>query len=120
MGFVKRVVGNSAEPVSIDGLDFGRSFYSIGGGSISRYVKGLVGIFGVVVVVRAKNLILRVQVKVDPAKDGTVANQMVDRGSVVLLEVRLHEIQECNALAVGTGADQCIGSGSTVERQTGR
>src|SRR5256886_3055533 len=120
MGLVQHGVGECAEPVAVNILNFRRAFDSISTRAVCRNVKGLIGILGPVKAVRAKNLVLRVQVIVHAAKYRGIA-LLVDTGEsfVSVLEGRregrrLKETDQGNALAIGVGIDYRVRSGGSV------
>ena len=59
VGLVQHGVGECAEPVAVDVLDFRRTFGAVGARAICGNVESLVGILGPVKAVRPKNLVLR-------------------------------------------------------------
>src|ERR1700730_14086780 len=113
MGFVEHAVRESAEPIGADGLDLGRALDAVGGGAVSGDIEGLIGILGPVEIVGAEDLIFRVQVIVDAAKNRGIANGVLDRQAFVLTETALKEIEQCEALAIGAGGYLRIGDRST-------
>src|SRR5207249_4427703 len=118
MCFVEFAARNGAKPVCIDGLDFRRSFDAIRGCPVGRHIKRLVRIFRVVEVVGPENLVLGIQVIVDPAKDRTIAYCMIYRRAIIFIERALREIQKRYSLTVRISQNLRVGGGSAVEHDT--
>ena len=108
MRFVQHVIGDGIEPVSVDDLDLRRTLDAVRGCSIGRHIKRLVGIFRIIVVVGPENLVPGIQVVVDTPEASTVANCMVHRQAVILIEVALHKIQQHLALTIRVGRNLCV------------
>ena len=115
MRLVEFAARNGAKPVCIDGLDFRGSFDAIRGCPVGRHIKRLVRIFRVVEVVGPENLVLGIQVVIDPAKDRTVAYGMIYRCAILLTESALHEIHKRYSLTVRISQNLRVSRGSAVK-----
>src|SRR2546425_12814129 len=116
MRFIQFAVRKGAKPVCIDCLDFRRPLNSIRSCPIGGNVKGLVRVLRVVVVIRSENLVLGIQVVVDPAKKRTVAYRMIYRCPILLAESALHEVHKSYSLTVWISQNLRVRAGSAIER----
>ncbi len=125
MRLVQHGVGECAEPVAVDSLDFRGTFDAVGTRSVCWNVKSLIGILRPIITVRAKNLVLRVQVIVHAAEYGGIPLLVEYRESFIGIlngrrkGRRLKEIDQGNTLAIGAGIDHRICTGSSIVNRAG-
>src|SRR5689334_24624109 len=73
----------------------------------------------VVVVVRSEDLVLGIQVVVNPAKDRPIPDCMVYSRAIRLVEGRLHKVHQRHSLAIRRSQDGAICRRSPIESDVG-
>src|SRR5262249_20865312 len=80
----------------------------IGCVSIRRHIESLIGVLGIIKIVRDCQEVLGGEVPVESAKRCTVINRVDDRLVFVLAETGLEEVDQREPLAIGTAGDRRI------------
>ncbi len=94
------------EEVDVEGVNLRGALVAVGRVAVGRHVEGLVLVLRVVEVVREREVVVRVQLPVDLAEDGGVADGALDGQTLLLIARRAEEAEEREALAVGVRVDE--------------
>jgi hypothetical protein len=93
MKLVEQTGADRCEQVAVDRLNFGGALDAVGGIAVCGDVKRLVGIFSVVEIVRDGEGVLRRDGPIQTAETGAVANGVVHRIALGIVECCLVKIQ---------------------------
>ena len=97
---------NGAENVYIEVIYFRRTFDTVGGIPVRRYVKRLVSILRVIEVVRDRQSVRGCEIPINLREECIVKNLMLDREPFFLASRRPDEVDQRETLAIRTAGDQ--------------
>src|SRR5262249_61628411 len=97
----------------------GSAFNTVGGRTVSRHIEGLIGVVRTVEGIGKEGLVFGIDVVVHAPEHRSIANLVIYRQAIVLVEIGLHEIQNGLPLAIGAGVDQRVGCWVGVNARAG-
>ena len=97
---------DGAEKIYIEVIYFRRTFDTVGGIPVRRYVKRLVSILRVIEVVRDRQSVRGCEIPINLREECIVKNLMLDREPFFLASRRPDEVDQRETLAIRTAGDQ--------------